>query len=322
MCRRPVTSEQTIVSSRRHLATSQFFIRRKSRSARNSTIAASSASEVLSQIADGALAIPPSAFGAIGALGLIGAALFVADPEKRRSAQTSTAGGDEKEAVKGYFNTVGFERWNKIYGTTDEISSVQMDIREGHAVTVDKVLNWLAEEGGVKGVSVCDAGCGTGSLSIPLALQGAKVYGSDISEAMANEAARRYEAEAKAASVAETPKFEAKDLESISGTFHTVCCIDVLIHYPPERMAEMVGHLASLAEQRLILSFAPSTPYYEVLKRIGEFFPKGSKATRAYLHKEEDVEAALVKAGYRVTKREMTASKFYFSRLFEAVPAS
>lgn len=35
------------------------------------------------QIADGALAIPPSAFGAIGALGLIGAALFVADPEKR-----------------------------------------------------------------------------------------------------------------------------------------------------------------------------------------------------------------------------------------------
>ena len=43
---------------------------------------------------------------------------------RRRSAQTTTAGGDEKEAVKGYFNTVGFERWNKIYGTTDEISSV------------------------------------------------------------------------------------------------------------------------------------------------------------------------------------------------------
>ena len=42
----------------------------------------------------------------------------------RRTAQTSSAGGDEKEAVKGYFNSVGFERWNKIYGTTDEISSV------------------------------------------------------------------------------------------------------------------------------------------------------------------------------------------------------
>lgn len=39
----------------------------------------------------------------------------------------------------------------------------------------------------------------------------------------------------------------------------------------------MVGHLAGLADNRLILSFAPSTLYYEILKRIGEFFPKGSK---------------------------------------------
>ena len=28
------------------------------------------------------------------------------------------AGGDEMESVKKYFNTAGFERWNKIYGTT------------------------------------------------------------------------------------------------------------------------------------------------------------------------------------------------------------
>jgi hypothetical protein len=28
------------------------------------------------------------------------------------------AGGDEKESVRNYFNTAGFERWNKIYGTT------------------------------------------------------------------------------------------------------------------------------------------------------------------------------------------------------------
>ena len=46
-----------------------------------------------------------------------------------------------------------------------------------------------------------------------------------------------------------------------------------------EKMAEMVGHLASLAEDRLILSFAPSTPYFLLLKRIGEFFPKGAKVS-------------------------------------------
>ena len=39
----------------------------------------------------------------------------------------------------------------------------------------------------------------------------------------------------------------------------------------------MVTHLASLAEHRLIISFAPYTPYYAVLKRIGELFPGPSK---------------------------------------------
>jgi hypothetical protein len=37
---------------------------------------------------------------------------------------TST-GGDEKAAVAKYFNGVGFERWNKIYGTTDDVNSVR-----------------------------------------------------------------------------------------------------------------------------------------------------------------------------------------------------
>lgn len=42
-----------------------------------------------------------------------------------------------------------------------------------------------------------------------------------------------------------------------------------------------------------------------------------TQATRAYLHKEDDVEAALARAGFKVVKREMTATSFYFSRLLE-----
>ncbi len=45
----------------------------------------------------------------------------------------------------------------------------------------------------------------------------------------------------------------------------------------------------------------------------------GMQATRAYLHAEADVEAALEKAGFRVVRKEMTATSFYFSRMFEAV---
>ena len=39
----------------------------------------------------------------------------------------------------------------------------------------------------------------------------------------------------------------------------------------------MIGHLASLSDKRLIVSFAPYTPALSVLKRIGELFPGPSK---------------------------------------------
>ena len=51
-----------------------------------------------------------------------------------------------------------------------------MDIRDGHQVTIDTVLGWVDETGnGVDGKTVCDLGCGVGSLSLPLAQRGAKV---------------------------------------------------------------------------------------------------------------------------------------------------
>ncbi len=72
-------------------------------------------------------------------------------------------------------------------------------------------------------------------LKLPLSLQGAEVSASDISGAMADEAKRRYEAAVANGGASRTqtaPNFAAADLESLSGKFHTVCCLDVMIHYP------------------------------------------------------------------------------------------
>ena len=174
---------------------------------------------------------------------------------------------DDKAEVEEYFNNVGFERWNKIYSESDEVNKVQLDIRTGHAVTVDKVLGWVDEDGTAKaGETFCDAGCGVGSLAIPLAQRGATVIASDISEAMQTEAASR----AAAAGVSERTTFSTSDLEALSGKYDTVTCIDVMIHYPPEKMAEMVKHLGSVADKRLIISFAPDTWHRSRLYVRGE----------------------------------------------------
>ncbi|GKC46761.1 magnesium protoporphyrin IX methyltransferase, chloroplastic [Tanacetum coccineum] len=48
------------------------------------------------------------------------------------------------------------------------------------------------------------------------------------------------------------------------------------------------------------LSFTPKTFYYDMLKRIGELFPRPSKATRSYLHSEADTQQALQKVGWKI----------------------
>ncbi|XP_073022998.1 magnesium protoporphyrin IX methyltransferase, chloroplastic [Primulina eburnea] len=261
-----------------------------------------------------------------GSVAALAAVLSLADPEKRRQMQAEEVGGGDKEVVREYFNNDGFQRWRRIYGETDDVNKVQLDIRIGHSKTVENAMKMLLDEGPLNGVTVCDAGCGTGSMSIPLAKEGAVVAASDISAAMVAEAeklAREELLQGKddISPGLVLPTFQAKDLESLDGKYDTVICLDVLIHYPQSKADAMIAHLASLAENRLILSFAPKTLYYNLLKRVGELFPGPSKATRAYLHSEADVERALQKVGWRIRKRGLITTQFYFSRLVEAVPA-
>lgn len=221
---------------------------------------------------------------------------------------------DDKAIVQNYFNSVGFDRWQRIYGD-GEVNRVQQDIRVGHQQTVDTVLNWLRQEENLSQLTICDAGCGVGSLSIPLAALGAQVSASDLSEKMVGEAQTRA---AQQLEHTDNLQFTVQDLEALSGHYHTVICLDVLIHYPEDKVAAMIAHLSSLAESRLILSFAPKTFAYSLLKKVGDFFPGPSKATRAYLHPEAKIRAILAENGWQVDRTAMTKTQFYFSRLLEA----
>lgn len=223
---------------------------------------------------------------------------------------------NDKAVVKDYFNQTGFDRWRRIYGETDDVNKVQKKIRQGHQQTINTVVGWLEEDSNLDGLTICDAGCGVGSLSIPLAKSGARVLASDISAKMVGEAKE------KAAKVLEDPSkvdFSVKDLETLTGKYDTVICLDVLIHYPTEDAAKMIAHLASLAESRLILSFAPKTCVLFVLKKIGEFFPGPSKTTRAYQHKEAEIIKILKENGFEIERTGMTSVSFYYSKILEAI---
>ncbi|ACK68293.1 magnesium protoporphyrin O-methyltransferase [Rippkaea orientalis PCC 8801] len=221
---------------------------------------------------------------------------------------------DDKAIVKDYFNATGFDRWRRIYGN-GEVNKVQADIRRGHQQTIDTVVEWLKNDDNLANLSICDAGCGVGSLSIPLAQAGATLYSSDISQKMVEEATQKAK---ETLGDKHNISFMVQDLEGLTGKYHTVICLDVLIHYPTEDAAKMISHLASLAESRLILSFAPKTLCLTVLKKIGEFFPGPSKTTRAYMHREKDIIEILENNGFKIERKAMTSTRFYYSRILEA----
>ena len=221
----------------------------------------------------------------------------------------------EKAEVANYFNGTGFERWNRIYSDSDEVNKVQRNIRIGHQKTVDDVLAWLQERGDLSAMSFCDAGCGVGSLSLPLAAMGAgSVAASDISTAMVNETKRRA---ADAGLDLSRLTFSTSDLESLQGSFHTVICLDVFIHYPQQAAEEMVRHLCGLTQESLIVSFAPYTLLLSLLKKIGQLFPGPSKTTRAYTLREEGIVKAAKECGFEPIRSNLNKAPFYFSRLIE-----
>lgn len=123
-------------------------------------------------------------------------------------------------------------------------------------------------------------------LLVPL-MQGAVLTASDISDAMVNETKQKWQRLAVTGSTqpsdTQQPTFEAKDLESVSGKFHTVCCLDVLIHYPQVQLLHgqpgsplplVVFGLLPLSDKcrllRATLStlFMCSTLFIEYLQRI------------------------------------------------------
>ena len=230
---------------------------------------------------------------------------------------TTQIQNNEKAEVTEYFNGTGFDRWNRIYSDSDDVNKVQKNIRIGHQKTVDDVISWLKEYDNIKDKSFCDAGCGVGSLSIPLAKLGAKsIHLSDISDAMINETKNR----AKEAGLdLNKLNFRTSDLENLKGSFNTVICLDVFIHYPQQEAEIMVKHLCQLSDERLIVSFAPYTPLLALLKGVGQLFPGPSKTTRAYTLRETGIIEAAKQSGFKVVRRKLNQAPFYFSKLIEFV---
>jgi magnesium-protoporphyrin O-methyltransferase len=217
--------------------------------------------------------------------------------------------------IQSYFDGAGFERLRVIYGE-EQCTGFRRIVRQGHQQVVDTLLSWLGPQNGVKSQTVLDAGCGTGSLSIPLAQAGAVVHGVDFSERMIETAQNR----ARQLGVpAGRLVFDVRDLKSISQSYDTVVCIDVFARYSTEAAIDMLRDLSSLARGSLIFTFTPKTVLDYLLHAIGGVYAKRNQALPLYTHSRKDIVNAVESFGWTIHREAKFSAGFgsYFCRLVE-----
>ncbi|HAE00113.1 MAG TPA: magnesium protoporphyrin IX methyltransferase, partial [Rhodospirillaceae bacterium] len=90
--------------------------------------------------------------------------------------------------LETYFDRTAVEAWAKL--TTDApVSKIRATVRAGRDQIRNALLSWLPED--LTGVSILDAGCGTGALSIDAARRGAMVTAIDLSPTLVELARER-----------------------------------------------------------------------------------------------------------------------------------
>lgn len=210
--------------------------------------------------------------------------------------------------LEAYFDRTAADAWAKL--TSDApVSGIRATVRAGRERMRAQLLGWLPED--MRGMTLLDAGCGTGALSLAAAQRGAAVTAVDLSPTLTDLGRERIAGEAGPGAI----DFKVGDmLDPAFGRFDFVVAMDSLIHYRQGDIAEALEQLTARTERAVIFTFAPRTPALSLMHAVGKLFPRsdrspaiapvGPKALRRRLEALE---------GWRFDETHRVQSGFYTS---------
>lgn len=174
-----------------------------------------------------------------------------------------------RQELTRYFDRTAASAWTQL--TSDApVSRIRATVRAGRDDMRAQLLAWLPED--LRGRTLFDAGCGTGSLAVEAAVRGARVTAVDVSPTLIDVARRRTPAE-----LAGRIEFAVGDmLDAAGGRFDFVVAMDSLIHYDRDDILRALSALGDVAEERVVMTFAPRTAALSVMHAVGRMFPRGS----------------------------------------------
>ncbi len=216
--------------------------------------------------------------------------------------------------LRTYFDSTAMETWARL--TSDApVGRIRETVRAGRDRMRAHLLGWMPAD--LRGARLLDAGCGTGALAVEAARRGADVVAVDLSPQLVALAGERTPAD-----LAGRISFRAGDfLEDEHGSFDYVVCMDSLIHYRSEDIADALANFAARARSAVLFTFAPRTPALAVMHGLGRMFPRPSRApaiepvSETRLRTVIDAHPQL--SLWRGARTERVASGFYTSQAME-----
>lgn len=177
-----------------------------------------------------------------------------------------------RSELKTYFDETAADAWARLT-SNDPVSRIRQSVRRGRDAMRGIVLDWLPID--LDGMTLLDAGCGTGALSIRLAARGAEVTGVELAPRMLELAAERSPPHLLGTQL----QFSSGDmLDPSYGTFDYVVAMDSLIHYESDDVVESLAQLLDRTRRSIVFTVAPRTPALTFKHALGRLFPRTQRA--------------------------------------------
>lgn len=220
-----------------------------------------------------------------------------------------------RQRLTDYFDRTAATAWERL--TSDApVGRVRATVRAGRDRMRAILLDWLPED--MQGMTLLDAGCGTGSLAVIAAERGARVTGVDVSATLLEVA---YERTPEA--LRDRIDYHAGDMLSAEGgPFDYVVAMDSLIHYELNDMLDAIAALTANARSGVLTTFAPRTPLLSLMHFTGRLLPTNEhRAPFIEPASEKKLKAGITAlpgfAGWAAGRTERVSAGFYTSQALE-----
>ena len=172
-----------------------------------------------------------------------------------------------RDQLTTYFDETAAAAWQALT-SNNPVSRVRETVRAGRDEMRATLLEWLPQD--LSGMTLLDAGCGTGSLSIDAARRGARVVAVDVAGNLVEIAERRASREGVRGAI----DFRVGDmLDDAPQQVDFVVAMDSLIHYNVNDVQDVIAGFAARARHSVLFTSAPWTPPLALMHFFGRLIP-------------------------------------------------